>query len=160
MAPRIDRSILLSPGEVARRAGVAVSTLHFYEAQGLIESTRTAGNQRRYARDVLRRIAIVRVGQRVGVPLAEIRAAFDALPAHRAINAADWARLSAGWRDEIDARIALLSKLRDDLSGCIGCGCLSLEDCSLRNQGDRLGRAGPGAHFPPAPGHASSVQKK
>jgi len=147
MAPRIDRRVLLPVGDVARRSGVAVSTVHFYEAQGLIESTRTAGNQRRYARDVLRRIAIVRVGQRVGIPLAAIREAFDALPKERAVGAADWARLSEGWRDEIDARIALLAKLRDDLTGCIGCGCLSLEDCVLRNEGDRLARQGPGARY-------------
>lgn len=144
---RIARAALLSVGEVARRSGVAVSTVHFYEAQGLIESTRTPGNQRRYARDVLRRIAIVRAGQRVGIPLAAIRAAFDGLPRERAVDAADWARLSASWRDEIDARIALLTKLREDLSACIGCGCLSLEDCALRNQGDRLARKGPGAHY-------------
>ncbi|MGJ3261918.1 MAG: redox-sensitive transcriptional activator SoxR [Salinarimonas sp.] len=159
MAPRIDTTVLLSVGEVARRAGVAVSTMHFYEAQGLIDSTRTAGNQRRYARDVLRRIAIVRVGQRVGIPLAAIRSAFDALPKERAITAADWARLSEGWRDEIDARIRLLTKLRDDLSSCIGCGCLSVEDCALRNQGDRLGRIGPGAHHLVAPQPASAQKK-
>ncbi|XBQ10732.1 MAG: redox-sensitive transcriptional activator SoxR [Salinarimonas sp.] len=144
VATRIDRSILLTVGEVARRSGVKVSTVHFYEAQGLIESVRTSGNQRRYARDVLRRIAIVRVGQRVGIPLAAIRAAFDALPKERPIGAADWAALSASWRDEIEARIRLLEKLRDDLSGCIGCGCLSLDDCALRNQGDRVARKGPG----------------
>ncbi|WP_202842942.1 redox-sensitive transcriptional activator SoxR [Luteimonas saliphila] len=133
-------------GEVAARSGVAVSTLHFYEAKGLIHSTRTAGNQRRYARDVLRRIAVIRVAQRTGLPLASIREALSSLPDARTPTAADWARLSRRWRTELDARIARLTHLRDDLDGCIGCGCLSLKQCPLRNPEDRMARLGPGAN--------------
>lgn len=134
----------LSVGEVAQRSGVAVSTLHFYEREGLIASHRTAGNQRRYARDVLRRVACIRVAQRVGVPLAEIRAALATLPTHAAPTRADWARLSAIWRADLDARLAQLKKLRDTLDDCIGCGCLSIDRCKLRNPLDRLAEQGPG----------------
>lgn len=137
----------LSVGEVAERAGVAVSTLHFYESKGLIKSWRTAGNQRRYARDVLRRVGIVKVAQRTGIPLAEIKAALDALPDGRTPNARDWARLSARWREDLDARIAQLTLLRDRLEGCIGCGCLSMESCPLRNPGDEAGQFGSGAQY-------------
>lgn len=139
----------LSVGAVARRAGVAVSTLHFYEAEGLIESFRSAGNQRRYARGVLRRVAVIKTAQRVGVPLAQIRAALTALPEGRVPNAADWAALSAAWRDDLDARIRQLTALRDQLGDCIGCGCLSLTSCPLRNPGDRLGSEGGGARLLP-----------
>jgi len=134
----------LSVGEVARRSGLAVSALHFYERRGLIASARSAGNQRRYARDVLRRLAVIRVGQRAGIPLETIRAALDTLPASRTPNKRDWARLSAVWRDVLDARIADLQHLRDQLSDCIGCGCLSLRSCRLRNPGDTMGRDGDG----------------
>ena len=134
----------LSVGDVARRAGVAVSTLHFYERQGLIRSHRTSGNQRRYDRDVLRRIAVIRVAQDVGVSLAEIGAAFADLPDGRAPSKEDWTRLSAGWADAIDQRIFLLKRLRDGLADCIGCGCLSLEHCPIRNPSDKLSRQGPG----------------
>lgn len=134
----------LSVGEVARRSGVAVSTVHFYEAEGLIRSRRTPGNQRRYPRGVLRRIAVIRVAQRAGVPLGEVKRALEALPHDRAPSREDWSRLSSGWRAELEARIASLQQLRDELAGCIGCGCLSLADCPLRNRDDRLGRAGPG----------------
>lgn len=138
---------LLAVGEVARRSGVPVSTLHFYEAKGLIHSVRTGGNQRRYARAVLRRVAVVKVAQRMGVPLAEIAAALDALPRGRTPTAQDWARMSATWRGALDARIRQLTQLRDQLDGCIGCGCLSLQACPLRNDSDQLAGAGPGPHF-------------
>lgn len=135
----------LSVGEVAARCGVSVPTLHFYESKGLIESWRNAGNQRRYARDVLRRVAIIKVAQRTGVPLAEIGAALATLPPGRTPTAEDWRHLSAGWRASLQARIDALAKLRDQLDGCIGCGCLSLESCPLRNPEDVLGEAASGA---------------
>lgn len=134
----------LTVGQLAARAGVAVSALHFYEAQGLIRSRRTAGNQRRYARETLRRIAFIRVAQRVGLPLATIREALASLPSGRTPTAADWARLSAAWRTELDERIARLTQLRDDFTDCIGCGCLSMRGCHLVNPRDVLGREGPG----------------
>ena len=135
----------LSVGEVAARAGVPVSTLHFYERIGLIESTRNNGNQRRYGRGVLRAIAIIKVAQRAGIPLAVIRDRLNSLPADRAtITAADWRRLSTEWRDELDDRIARLIRLRDQMASCIGCGCLSIDDCPLRNPGDELSEMGSG----------------
>jgi MerR family redox-sensitive transcriptional activator SoxR len=134
----------LTPGEVASRAGVAVSALHFYEREGLITSTRTAGNQRRYHRDVLRRIGFIRVSQQVGISLADIRAALATLPEGRTPTKADWARLSRRWRGDLDTRIAQLQRLRDDLDGCIGCGCLSLRACRLYNPQDTLAGQGPG----------------
>ncbi len=134
----------LSAGELARRSGVAVSTVHFYEAQGLIASWRSAGNQRRYARDVLRRVAVIKVAQRLGVPLATIREALRSLPEGRTPTAADWKRLAAHWRADLDRRIALLTRLRGQLEDCIGCGCLSLKVCRLRNPWDRLAEEGPG----------------
>ncbi|OAM81596.1 redox-sensitive transcriptional activator SoxR [Devosia elaeis] len=133
---------VLSVGEVARRSGIAVSALHFYERKGLIRSVRTSGNQRRYERSVLRRIAIIQVAQSVGLSLEEIGAALAGLPADKAPSTADWERMSAGWRDALDARIAQLGRLRDGLGSCIGCGCLSTETCPLRNPGDRIGRRG------------------
>lgn len=142
-----DGQAVLSVGEVARRSGVAVSALHFYERQGLIQSLRTAGNQRRYARSVLRRVAVIKVAQRMGVPLAEIAGALQGLPRNRTPTKADWSALSARWREALDARILALTQLRDQIDGCIGCGCLSLEVCPLRNDGDCLGEAGPGPHF-------------
>lgn len=137
----------LSVGELAQRSGVPVSTLHFYEAKGLIRSRRTDGNQRRYGRDVLRRVAIIKVAQRTGLSLAAIRDALAALPQDRVPDAADWRRLSESWRDEIDARIARLTRLRNRLDGCIGCGCLSLDICPLRNPDDRLAQEGTGARL-------------
>jgi len=134
----------LAVGEVARRSGVPVSTIHFYEARGLIESWRTAGNQRRYARGVLRRVAIIRVGQRAGVPLAVLKTYLDAMPAGAALRPEDWNRLARAWQAMLDERIESLRQLRDELDGCIGCGCLSRAECPLRNPGDRLGREGPG----------------
>lgn len=134
----------LSVGEVASRSGVAVSTLHFYEAKGLIASERSAGNQRRYPRDTLRRVAFVRVAQRVGISLADIAGALAALPAGRTPDRADWSRLSRSWRADLDQRIAQLKKLREALDDCIGCGCLSIDRCGLRNPLDRLATQGPG----------------
>lgn len=129
----------LSVGEVAERAGVAVSTLHFYEAEGLIKGWRTSANHRRYGRDVLRRIAIIKVAQRAGIPLKEIQGALGALPDERTPNSKDWQQLAADWRSDLDDRIARLTRLRDQLTGCIGCGCLSTDECPLRNPGDVLG---------------------
>jgi MerR family redox-sensitive transcriptional activator SoxR len=134
----------LSVGEVAKRSGVAVSTLHFYESKGLIRSSRTRGNQRRFAREVLRRVAVIKVAQRVGIPLAAINDALRTLPRGRAPTAADWSRMSARWRSDLDDRIARLTRLRDQLTGCIGCGCLSLAVCPLRNPSDVLSAEGAG----------------
>lgn len=134
----------LSAGELARRSGVAVSALHFYERQGLISSRRTEGNQRRYRRETLRRVAFIRVAQRVGLSLAEIKAALDELPEGRTPGKGDWQRLSDYWRTELDQRIQQMQKLRDDLTGCIGCGCLSLDTCTLFNPDDTLSGDGPG----------------
>jgi len=135
---------VLTVGEVAARSGVPVSTIHFYEAKGLISSWRNAGNQRRFAREVLRRIAVIKVAQRAGVPLVRIKEALDELPDNRTPTAKDWRRLSRRWRAELDDRIRQLTKLRDDLDGCIGCGCLSMRSCPLRNPGDILAESGSG----------------
>lgn len=134
----------LSVGEVAARSGVAVSALRFYESRGLIRSRRNSGNQRRYPRDVLRRVAVIKVAQRLGIPLSSIGEALTALPEGRTPTAADWSRLSARWKADLDDRIGTLIRLRDQLDGCIGCGCLSLEDCPLRNPGDVLSEQGSG----------------
>ncbi|OLF52313.1 redox-sensitive transcriptional activator SoxR [Pseudomonas chlororaphis] len=137
----------LTVGQLAARSGVAVTALHFYESKGLIKSNRNAGNQRRYPREVLRRVALIKVAQRLGIPLAEIGEALRTLPDHRAPSAADWKRLSEQWSLELDERIQQLTLMRDRLNGCIGCGCLSMEACPLRNQGDVLGERGPGAQL-------------
>ncbi|KAF0813591.1 Redox-sensitive transcriptional activator SoxR [Andreprevotia sp. IGB-42] len=134
----------LSVGEVARRSGVAVSALHFYETKGLISSSRSEGNQRRYAREVLRRVAFIRVAQRVGITLAQIAEALATLPVTAAPGRRDWERLSAGWRSDLDVRIAQLQQLRDTLDDCIGCGCLSIDRCRLRNPYDELAAQGAG----------------
>jgi MerR family redox-sensitive transcriptional activator SoxR len=134
----------LSVGEVARRSGVSVSAIHFYEAEGLIRAARTSANHRRYERHVLRRIAVIKVAQRAGVPLKAIKAALATLPDGRTPTRADWQRLSAVWRDDLDGRIRRLSRLRDQLAECIGCGCLSIESCPLRNPDDRLAHQGQG----------------
>jgi MerR family transcriptional regulator, redox-sensitive transcriptional activator SoxR len=135
---------LLSVGEVTARSGVAISALHFYERRGLIRSVRNAGNHRRYARDVLRRIAVIKTAQRLGIPLASIGDALNALPSGRTPNAADWRALSMRWHADLDERILELTKLRDQLTGCIGCGCLSIKACRLYNPGDQLAREGAG----------------
>jgi MerR family transcriptional regulator, redox-sensitive transcriptional activator SoxR len=132
----------LSVGEVARRSGLAVSAIHFYEAQGLIRSSRTGGNQRRYAREILRRVAVIKVG--LGIPLSTIRDALRALPKGRTPTAGDWKALSGSWKALLDERIDKLTRLRGSLNECIGCGCLSLKVCPLRNPADSLGDEGPG----------------
>ena len=137
----------MTVGEVAARSCVEVSTLHFYEAQGLIHSERNRGNQRRYAREVLRRVAVIKVAQRTGIPLAAIREALAMLPDKRTPTVEDWKRLSTRWRKDLDERIVRLERLRDQLSGCIGCGCLSLQQCRLANPGDRVARWGPGPRY-------------
>ena len=137
----------LTISELSARSGVAPSALRFYESVGLIASERTAGNQRRYRRSVLRRVAVIRAAQSMGVPLRTISTALDALPGQRDPTAADWARLSRRWRSELDERIRTLERLRDQLTSCIGCGCLSLERCSLFNPQDGAGRLGEGARY-------------
>lgn len=134
----------LSVGDVAERAGVAVSTLHFYEAEGLIQGWRNSSNHRRYGRDVLRRIAIIKVAQRAGIPLKEIQQALNTLPDGRTPTGKDWQRLATHWQAQLDDRIARLTRLRNQLTGCIGCGCLSTDECPLRNPADILGNKGPG----------------
>jgi MerR family redox-sensitive transcriptional activator SoxR len=143
----MEHTDLLTIGETARRAGVATSALRFYEEEGLIESTRTAGNQRRFRRSELRRIAVIRAAQTFGLTLTEIREALDTLPDRRVPTRSDWERLSRSWRGRIDERIAALERLRNEVSSCIGCGCLSLENCALYNNGDRAGRYGTGARY-------------
>ncbi|MFE9956463.1 redox-sensitive transcriptional activator SoxR [Micromonospora sp. NPDC005299] len=137
----------LTIGQLSARSGVAASALRYYERLGLIRAERTGGNQRRYARTELRRVAFVRISQQVGVSLEEIREALDSLPSARTPTPDDWAALSKTWRDRLDEKIRLLGKLRDDLDGCIGCGCLSLQRCTLYNPGDSLAAEGPGARL-------------
>ena len=145
----------LTVGEVAARSGIRVSAVHFYEARGLIHADRNSGNQRRFAREVLRRIAVIKVAQRAGIPLARIKQAMSELPAHRAPTKQDWERLSAEWRNDLELRIERLTRLRDQLIGCIGCGCLSTGVCPLRNPDDRLAAEGPGPRLlDPVPGEA------
>ena len=134
----------LTPGEVARRSGVAVSALHFWEREGLIESRRTSGNQRRYHRDVLRRVAFIQFSQRLGIPLKLVSQALSTLPSDRTPTSQDWARLTDSWREDLDERIRRLQALRDRLDGCIGCGCLSLTACAIYNVDDHLAEEGPG----------------
>jgi MerR family redox-sensitive transcriptional activator SoxR len=146
----------LTIGEVAERTGVAHSALRFYEAEGLIHAARTDGGQRRFPREALRRIAFIGAAQTVGLTLEEIRSSLDSLPAARTPTKADWDRLSRSWRPLLDARIASLERLRDQLTECIGCGCLSLKTCALYNPRDRAARNGPGPRYllgdrPPAP---------
>jgi MerR family redox-sensitive transcriptional activator SoxR len=137
----------LTIGAMSERTGVATSALRFYEAEGLLHATRTAGGQRRYARDVLRRVSFIRVAQQVGLTLDEIREALHSLPEHRTPTEKDWHRLSASWRPRLDAQIAMLERLRDRLDGCIGCGCLSLRFCRMLNPDDRAGEQGPGPRY-------------
>ncbi|MCC9006718.1 redox-sensitive transcriptional activator SoxR [Pseudomonas putida] len=139
-----DNTRMLTVGEVARRSGVAVSALHFYETKGLIASVRTAGNQRRYPSLVLRTLAIIKVAQRTGIPLEEIKQAFSRYAPNSKLTAAQWGEMSTAWREDLNARIRTLEALRDSLDNCIGCGCLSLEDCPLRNPEDVLGKEGTG----------------
>ena len=134
----------LSVGEVAERSGVAVSAIHFYETKGLLTSWRNAGNQRRYPREALRRVSLIKVAQRLGIPLASIKEALDSLPKGRTPTDQDWRKLSGRWHADLDQRIKQLTQLRDRLTGCIGCGCLSMKACPLRNPFDQLAEQGPG----------------
>jgi MerR family transcriptional regulator, redox-sensitive transcriptional activator SoxR len=137
----------LTIGQLARRAGVATSAIRFYEARGLVRSSRTGGNQRRYEQAELRRIAFIRTAQRVGLSLEEIGEALATLPESRVPTKADWTRLSRAWRPRLDEQIERIERLRDKLDGCIGCGCLSLRNCALRNPHDVVAPRGPGAVF-------------
>ena len=137
----------LSIGALSSRTGVASSALRYYEDQGLITSLRSAGGQRRYARETIRRVSFVKVAQQVGLSLDEIKAALASLPEGRTPTRSDWERLSRSWRPRLDDRIAMLERLRDRLDGCIGCGCLSLSVCKLANPGDVAGHAGPGPRY-------------
>ena len=137
----------LTIGAVSERSGVAPSALRFYESEGLIHSTRTAGGQRRYARDALHRVSFIRVAQQVGLSLDEIREALASLPQNRTPTAKDWERLSKSWRPRLDHQIAMLERLRDRLHGCIGCGCLSLKFCRLLNPDDQAAERGPGPRY-------------
>jgi len=134
----------LTVGQVAARSGLAVSALHFYEKKGLIRSHRTSGNQRRYDRDVLRRLAIVRMAQELGIPLSEVAEALSRVPLGQIPSAEDWRGMSAVWYEKLDRRVTMLIRMRDELNGCIGCGCLSTTSCPLMNAGDRLADEGPG----------------
>jgi len=142
-----DKHRLMSVGQVAERAGVATSALRFYEANGLIVSTRNESGHRRYRADVLRRVGFIRVAQRVGLTLTEIRAALDTLPDSRSPTKRDWARLARSWQPALDERIAMLEAMKDKLDGCIGCGCLSLESCALYNADDEAVRFGSGPRW-------------
>lgn len=151
--PQIPEKIHeLTVGQLSARSGAAVSALHFYESKGLISSRRTSGNQRRYTRDTLRRVAFVRAAQRVGIPLATIREALAELPEERTPTHEDWARLSEAWRSELDERIKQLNRLRDHLTDCIGCGCLSLDSCVLSNPDDAFGERLTGSRLMAEPG--------
>lgn len=143
----MESTDLLTIGELAARTGVATSALRFYEERGLISSERTTGNQRRYRRSTTRRVSVIRAAQRCGLSLEEITEAMSNLPADRAAGQEDWERMSAAWRQRLDQRIAALELLRDDLSSCIGCGCLSMRRCSLLNPQDTASRLGTGARY-------------
>jgi MerR family redox-sensitive transcriptional activator SoxR len=134
----------LTVGQLSARSGVAITALRFYETKGLISSQRNAGNQRRYPRDMLRRVALIKTAQRLGIPLASIQAALQTLPQNRPPTTEDWNRLSECWKADLDERINRLTALRNQLNGCIGCGCLSMDACPLRNCGDSLGESGAG----------------
>ncbi|MEM7708507.1 MAG: redox-sensitive transcriptional activator SoxR [Pseudomonadota bacterium] len=138
------KSQTYSVGAVARRTGVAISALHFYEAKGLIHGSRNAGNHRRYGSDVIRRVSVIKTAQKLGISLEEIAAVFAPLPRYRAPGKKSWSRMSERWRNKLNDRITRLEKLRDSLTGCIGCGCLSLESCPIYNPEDELATQGPG----------------
>lgn len=137
----------LTVGEVAKRSGISVATVHFYETKGLIQSTRTQGNQRRFPPVVLRYIAIIKVAQSTGIPLKEIQDALGKFPANSKLTSEQWKQMSTEWKVSLDKRIKQLTRLRNELDHCIGCGCLSLSECPLRNPDDILGRKGPGARI-------------
>ncbi len=142
---------LLTIGEVVERSGFAASALRYYEREGLVAATRTGGQQRRYERSVLRRLAFIRAARNIGLGLEEVRAALDQLPASRTPTRADWTKMSRSWRGRLDEQIEALQRLRDGLDSCIGCGCLSLQKCRLSNPGDIAAGAGPGAAYLPRP---------
>lgn len=137
----------LTIGELAARSGVATSALRFYETKGLIESTRTSGNQRRYPRPALRRVSLIRAAQEVGLSLGEVAQALETLPHDKTPTKKDWERMSRAWRSRLDAQIAELEALRNDLTNCIGCGCLSLKSCAIFNPGDAIGNRGSGPRY-------------
>ena len=137
----------LTIGELSTRSGVASSALRFYEAQGLISAGRTSGNQRRYERAVLRRVALIQAGRAAGIPLEQIRLALGTLPSGRTPTRRDWERFSRRWREDLDRRIATLQAVRNRLTTCIGCGCLSIDRCSLLNPDDEAAELGAGAHY-------------
>lgn len=145
MNKRVVASEALTVGDVAKRCGVNVSTLHFYESKGLIQSTRNTGNQRRYHKQVLRRVSLIKAAQKMGISLAEIKIQLDTLQGKVAPNQNDWQRLSSNWKESLNQRIQCMEKLRDYLTGCIGCGCLSMDACPLYNEGDKLAEKGTGA---------------
>lgn len=140
---------LLSVGDVAARTGVAVSALHFYERQGLISSERTAGGQRRYARHVLRRVSVIQVARRMGIPLAEVAEVFDDLPDDRMPGKTDWRRISERWKGKLEARRKEIERMESELVECIGCGCVSLRSCRVLNPDDELGSSGSGPRLLP-----------
>jgi len=148
--PEMRTTDLLTVGEIARRSGFAESAVRYYERLGLIAARRTTGNQRRFARSMLRRLAFIRAARNVGLSLAEVAEALDSLPAGRTPTRADWTRLSRGWRRRLDDQIEALTALRDGLDSCIGCGCLSLQRCAISNPGDAARAGGPGAAYLPA----------
>jgi MerR family redox-sensitive transcriptional activator SoxR len=155
----MDTHDLLTIGEVTRRSGFAASALRYYERAGLVTATRTSGQQRRYERSVLRRLAFIRAARNIGLGLEEVREALDRLPAGRTPTRADWTRMSRAWRERLDEQIAALEKLRDGLDSCIGCGCLSLQRCRLSNPGDVAATAGPGAVYLPSTLRRQSVER-
>ncbi len=140
----------LTVSEIARRSGFAESAVRYYEKLGLLTATRTSGNQRRFERSMLRRLAFIRAARNVGLSLDEVAAALASLPAGRTPTRADWSRLSRGWRRRLDDQITALTALRDGLDSCIGCGCLSLQRCAISNPGDTARAGGPGAAYLPA----------
>lgn len=140
---------LLTVGEIARRSGFAESAVRYYEGLGLLEATRTSGGQRRFARSTLRRLAFIRAARNIGLSLDEVSAALASLPAQRTPTRSDWAKLSRGWRQRLDDQIEALEALRDGLDSCIGCGCLSLDRCTISNPADSAGASGPGAAYLP-----------
>jgi MerR family redox-sensitive transcriptional activator SoxR len=147
MGARDEASELLTVGEISRRSGIAISAIHFYEGKQLIRSIRDGANRRRFARRELRVLSIIKVAQRLGLTLEEIRAALQDIPSGRMPSKADWQKVSRVLNKVLQERIDLATRLRDQLNLCIGCGCLSLEDCPLRNPGDEVARLGPGAHL-------------
>ena len=143
----MDRNDLLPIGELARRTGLAVSAIRFYEDKGLVQALRTGGNQRRFLRSDIRRLSFILIAQKLGLGLTEIEAQLAKLPQGRTPTVSDWQRISRSLRTEIDARIQLLNRTRTKLDECIGCGCLSLQRCQLYNRDDRAGAAGPGPRY-------------